>query len=88
MHELSLALEVCRLARETLAASPGAEGRVLRVGVEVGEDSGVEAEGFRFCLDALLSEAPFTGASTALIPRPGTDLRLAWLEVDDGSPND
>lgn len=84
MHELSLALEVCRLAEHAVA--PGG-GRVLRVGVEVGDDAGVEVENFRFCLDALLSEAPFHGAATELIRAPGEELRLAWVEVDDGRPS-
>jgi Zn finger protein HypA/HybF involved in hydrogenase expression len=86
MHELSMALEVCRLARQALAHGGG--GRVLRVGVEVGDDTGLEPENFRFCLNALLTESPFNGASTELIPGPGVDLRLAWVEVDDGRSDD
>ena len=84
MHELSLALEVCRLAEHAL---PQSGGRVLRVGVEVGDDAGVEVENFRFCLDALLSEAPFHGAVTELIRAPGEEFRLAWVEVEDGRPS-
>jgi Zn finger protein HypA/HybF involved in hydrogenase expression len=85
MHELSLALEVCRLAEHALVQGGG--GRVLRVGVEVGDDAGVEVENFRFCLDALLSEAPFRGAASELIRAPGDEFRLAWVEVDDGRPS-
>ena len=84
MHELSLALEVCRLAEQAL---PQGSGRVLRVGVEVGDDAGVEVENFRFCLDALLSDPPFLGAVTELIRAPGEEFRLAWVEVDDGRPS-
>ena len=54
MHELSLALEVCRLAGEVLEREGGVS--VRSIGVEVGDDSGVEFENFRFCLDALLGE--------------------------------
>jgi Zn finger protein HypA/HybF involved in hydrogenase expression len=85
MHELSLALEVCRLAEQAL--DQGGGGRVLRVAVEVGDDAGVEVENFRFCLDALLTEPPFRGAACELIRAPGEDFRLAWVEVDDGRPS-
>lgn len=86
MHELSLALEVCRLAEPHLPPIP--PGRVLSVGVEVGSDAGIETASFRFCLEALLGEPPFSGARADLIARPGADLRLAYLEVDDGRPDD
>jgi Zn finger protein HypA/HybF involved in hydrogenase expression len=86
VHELSLALEVCRVAEEFLP--PESRGRVRRVAVEVGDDAGIEPANFRFCLEALLSEPPFQGATAELIERPGTDLRLAYLEVDDDGPHD
>jgi Zn finger protein HypA/HybF involved in hydrogenase expression len=82
MHELSLALEVCRMARERLPPDPAV--RVLSVGVEVGRDAGIEVANFRFCLEALLLEPPFVGARTDLVEQAGPDLRLAYLEVDDG----
>ncbi len=82
MHELSLALEVCRMAEAGIARSGG--GRLVAVGVEVGRDAGIELENFRFCLAALLDEPPFAGVRPELIEQPGDDLRLAWLEVDDG----
>ncbi len=85
MHELSLALEVERLAR---AALPPDAAKVLAVGVEVGDDAGIEPENFRFCLDALLAGPPFFGARAELIPCAGPRLRLAWVEVDDGRPDD
>jgi len=82
MHELSLALEVCRMARDRL---PGEDPvRVVSVGVEVGRSAGIEVANFRFCLEALLQEPPFTGARTDLVELDGGDLRLAYIEVDDG----
>ena len=54
----------------------------------VGEDAGIELENFRFCLEALLSGAPFAGARAELVSLPGTDLRVSYLEVDDGRPDD
>ena len=86
MHELSLALEVCRLAGEVLDREAAVAVREL--GVEVGNDAGIEPENFRFCLEALLTEPPLAGARAVLLPAPGDTLRLAYLEVDDGRPDD
>jgi Zn finger protein HypA/HybF involved in hydrogenase expression len=84
MHELSLALEVCRLAESHVP--PDRVATLRTVAIEIGEESNVEIENFRFCLETLLGAPPFGGAHPAFIPRPGTDLRIAWLEVDDDSP--
>lgn len=84
MHEMSLALEVGRLAEEYLRQHPG---RLLRVGVVVGEDAGVEPDNLAFCLEAVLAGPPFDGARPALSCVPGDALRLDYLEVDDGRPD-
>lgn len=86
MHELSLALEVCRQAEEVLEREHGVS--VKRLAVEIGDNAGVEVENFRFCLDALLGEPPFSGTPAELTLTGGSDLRLAWVEVDDGRPVD
>ena len=86
MHELSLALEVCRLAEEVMIRERGVAVRSL--GVEVGRDAGVELDNFRFCLDAIMQEPPFVGGSAEYLPAAGIDLRLTYLEVDDGRPDD
>jgi len=85
VHELSLALEVCRIAE--LNAVPRPASAVRTVAVEVGEDAGIEVENFRFCLEALLVEPPFSGARLTILPRPGDDLKVTYLEVDDGRPD-
>jgi Zn finger protein HypA/HybF involved in hydrogenase expression len=84
MHEMSVALEVCRIAEDQvgLAALPN----VREVGVVVGRDSGVEPESLRFCLETLLNSAPFRGARAALDLTPGDDLRVSYLEIDDDDP--
>jgi Zn finger protein HypA/HybF involved in hydrogenase expression len=86
MHELSLALEVCRLAEEVLERQGGVA--VLSLGVEVGDDAGIEVANFRFCLDALLTEPPLAGARAEILAARGDVLRLAYVEVDDGRPDD
>ena len=86
MHELSLALEVCRIAEAHLDA--GSLPRLRRVSVEVGEAANIEVANFRFCLEALLGAPPFGAATPSITVCPGDDLRLASLEVDDDGPDD
>lgn len=86
MHELSIALEVCRMAEEKLGRDALAS--VTEVGVDVGDDSGLEPASLAFCLEALLSEPPFAGAKPVIVRHPGDVLRLSYLEVDDGRPDD
>lgn len=86
MHELSVALEVCRMAEERLGKD--ALPRLVAVGVEVGDDAGIEPENLTFCLEALLGAPPFRRATPRVTRLPGDVLRLAYLEVDDDSPDD
>lgn len=86
MHEMSIALEVCRIAEAT--AGPGEAERVVTVAVDVGEDAGVEISSLAFCLETLLAQPPFRGARPVLNRLTGDVLRVAYLEVDDGRPND
>lgn len=81
MHEMSLALEVCRLAEEQV----GGEGlaRVTGLGLEVGDRSGVAVDNLAFCLEALLTSPPFRAAHAVIERSEGTALRLQWLEIDD-----
>ncbi len=85
MHEMSVALEVCRMAEAHLDP-PGA--RLIELGLEVGDDAGLEPENLQFCLEALLAAPPFSGAKAVVTRVPGDVLRLTYLEVDDGGPND
>jgi Zn finger protein HypA/HybF involved in hydrogenase expression len=86
MHELSVALEVCRMTEERLG--PDRLRAVRAVGVEVGADAGIEIGNLEFCLETLLAEPPFAGARPVILRQPGDMLRLAYLEVDDGRPDD
>jgi hydrogenase nickel incorporation protein HypA/HybF len=86
MHELSVALEICRMVEERLA--PGETHQLRRVAVIVGDDAGLEPANLSFCLDALLSNPPFGSAQSVLTRTPGNDLRVDYYEVDDGNPDD
>jgi Zn finger protein HypA/HybF involved in hydrogenase expression len=85
MHEMSIALEVGRLVELELEKHPG---RLLSVGVMIGDDAGLEPESLAFCLEAVLAHPPFGGARPVLNRVQGDTLRLEYLEVDDGSPDD
>ena len=84
MHEMSLAMEIARIVEDRLGAGAG---QLTAVGVQVGDHAGVEPANLAFCLDAVLATPPFRGARHELLPCAGDDLRLAWMEVDDGNPD-
>lgn len=86
MHEMSIALEVCRIAEQQVGSA--AAGRVVAVGVDVGDDAGVEVSSLEFCLESLLATPPFAGARPVIHRLPGDLLRVSYLEVDDGRPDD
>ena len=86
MHEMSVALEVCRMAEARLGSDAA---RLVAVGVTVGDDAGVEPENLAFCLEAILGEPPFQGARPKILREPGDALHLSYLEIiDDGRPHD
>jgi hydrogenase nickel incorporation protein HypA/HybF len=86
MHEMSIALEVCRIAEDQVGSA--AAGRVVAVGLDVGEDAGVEVSSLEFCLESLLSTPPFRGAQPRITRLPGDVLRVSYVDVDDGRPDD
>jgi Zn finger protein HypA/HybF involved in hydrogenase expression len=86
MHEMSIALEVCRIAEEQ--AGPAGPERVTAVAVEVGDDAGVELSSLTFCLESLLAAPPFSRARPVITRLPGDTLRVSYLEVDDGRSDD
>jgi Zn finger protein HypA/HybF involved in hydrogenase expression len=86
MHEMSVAVEVCRLAEERL--SPAELPQLVTVGLDVGDDSGLEPDNLHFCLEALLAAPPFHGARPALTRCAGDVLRVTYLELDDDRQDD
>jgi Zn finger protein HypA/HybF involved in hydrogenase expression len=85
MHEMSIAMDVCRIAQERAGAETAA---LTAVAVEVGDDCGLEPESLEFCLEVLLKQPPFRNAKPVLLKVSGDVLRVSYLEVDDGSPDD
>jgi Zn finger protein HypA/HybF involved in hydrogenase expression len=86
MHELSIALEVCNIAEAHVPRDQLPS--VVEVGLEVGDDAGVEVDNLEFCLEALLSNPPFHEAKPVIKRVQGDVLRVSYLEVEDGRPDD
>jgi Zn finger protein HypA/HybF involved in hydrogenase expression len=82
---MSLALEIGRIASETLGVVAP---QLVTVAVDVGDRAGVEPSSLEFCLEAVFATPPFRGARPELIRCAGDVLRVAYLEVDDGRPED
>ncbi len=85
MHELSIALEVCRMAEDHVGRRHLPQ--VVGVDLEVGDQSGIEIDNLMFCLEALLSNPPFVSARPTITRTAGDELRLTSLEIDDGRPD-
>ncbi len=81
MHELSIALDVCRIAEEHVGA--GDLARITAVGLEVGAKAGIEIGNLEFCLEALLGSAPFGNARPVISRLAGDELRVTYVEVDE-----
>lgn len=68
MHELSIAQAVLDTARRELHAYPRARPR--RLGLRIGEWSGVDPEALRFCLEVLVRDTEFAAAALEIEARP------------------
>jgi len=85
VHELSIALEICRIAGHQVGAARVPQIRC--VDIDVGAASGVEIESLRFCLEAVLAEPPFSDATPVIHLQGGDVLRVNYVEVDDDGPS-
>ena len=84
MHELSIALEICRVVEERL---PSAQlPQLVELGLDIGDDTTIEVDNLRFCLDTLLAHPPFAGATVVIARSNGGDTRVSYLEIDDERP--
>jgi Zn finger protein HypA/HybF involved in hydrogenase expression len=81
MHEMSLAMEIARIAEVKLGDSAP---QLVSVAVDVGDTAGVEFSSLEFCLEAVFATPPFRGAKPNIMRCAGDVLRVAYLEIDDG----
>jgi Zn finger protein HypA/HybF involved in hydrogenase expression len=82
---MSLAMEIARIAEEKLGDTAW---QLVTVAVDVGDAAGVEPSSLEFCLEAVFATPPFTGAKPRILRRAGDVLHVAYLEIDDGCPDD
>jgi hydrogenase nickel incorporation protein HypA/HybF len=59
MHEMSIAASVLDAVRQEAERRP--KSRPLRVGMRIGEWSGVDTESLRFCFEALVADSDLAG---------------------------
>lgn len=85
MHEMSIAMEIGRIAEEKLG---DASSQLVTVAVDLGDGAGVEPANLEFCLEAVFATPPFAGATPRILCCAGDVLRVAYLEIDDGRPDD
>jgi Zn finger protein HypA/HybF involved in hydrogenase expression len=81
VHELSIALEICRVIEDRLA--PEQLPQLVELGLEIGESATIEVANLQFCLDTLLAHPPFAGATVVIARNGGEDTRVSYLEIDD-----
>ncbi len=114
MHELSIATAILDQLELERAKYPG--NRISKVGVRVGEISGVDADALTFSFSAIVQDSPWAPLEIEIIPVPrkqrcracahefsappwdsscplcserrsdtiaGTELQIAYIEVDD-----
>ena len=86
MHEMSLALEVCSIAQRHVSREQLEQ--IVEVGIEVGDQSGVEPDSLEFWLESMLTTPPFKRGRPVISRVSGDVLRVSYLEVDDGRPDD
>jgi hydrogenase nickel incorporation protein HypA/HybF len=82
MHEMGIASSVIEAVRGEIARHPGA--RASKVGLRLGEWSGVDVESLRFCLEVLVKGTELEPLALDIDFRPrGSELDIAYLELDD-----
>jgi Hydrogenase/urease nickel incorporation, metallochaperone, hypA len=86
MHEMSVAMEICRIAEQHV--EPDQLCDVVELGVDLGDEAGLEPANLEFCLEALLAAPPFGRGRPAISLLSGDVLRLTYVEVDDAGPED
>jgi hydrogenase nickel incorporation protein HypA/HybF len=81
LHEFSIATEILNAVRTEAQRRPDA--RVQKVGLQLGDLSGVEVESLRFCFEALVQGTELDPLALEIERSPGDELNLAWLEVEE-----
>lgn len=81
MHEMGIASSVIEAVRAEAARRPGA--RVTKVGMRIGELSGVDRESLTFCFEALVKDTELECAALAIEGASRDELDLSYLELEE-----
>ena len=87
MHELGIAISILDAVRSQSSRYPGAH--VRKVGVRIGEYSGVDTESLRFCFETLVKEDDLAPLAIEIEYCPagngtrGDELDLSYLEIEE-----
>lgn len=83
MHEMSIASSVLDAVRVEGLKYDGAH--VSKVGLRIGEWSGVDTESLRFCFEVLVMGTGLAPLALEIDFRPASpNMDIAYLELDDG----
>jgi hydrogenase nickel incorporation protein HypA/HybF len=81
MHEMGIAESILDAVRKEAAMRPGF--RVGKVGLRLGDLSGVDTESLSFCFDALVLGTDLAPLELAIDYVKGDALDLAYLELEE-----
>ena len=81
MHELGIAESILDAVRKEAAMRPGC--RIGKVGLRLGDLSGVDTESLSFCFDALVRDTDLEPLELAIDYVQGDALDLAYLELEE-----
>ena len=83
MHEMSMASSVLEAVRVEARKYGGAH--VSKVGLRIGEWSGVDTESLRFCFEALVTGSDFEPLALEIDFCPASPhMDIVYLELEDG----
>ena len=85
MHELGIANSVLEAVQKEMTRRPGA--RLTKVGLRIGEFSGVEESSLRFCFEVLVRDTEMRSAVLDIERGPRDELDLSYLEVEEDEPD-
>ena len=78
---MGIASSVIEAVRAEAARRPGA--RITKVGMRIGELSGVDRESLSFCYEALVKDTELESAVLAIEDASSDELDLSYLELEE-----
>ena len=82
MHEMSIATAILDQAREEMERRQ--QKRLTRIGLRLGDLSGVDLNSLSFCFEVLVKDTDFEAVTLDVERTAKDDLAMTFLEFDDG----